>query len=264
MAYQKLGAILIQQGLITEEQLNRAIEAQKKDKGRIGEILVRLGFLSEEDIVSALATQLSLTYASSVESLIPDGNPELKQLIPEEFAKKYFVLPLKKTSTSLSCAVCDPLDLIMLDNLKKLTGSEINPVLATRSIIIKAIKNYYSMDRTDGGRASMLGEAVQDSYVQTPAEAAATATKATFHESAELSIDKLIQKAGEAPVIKLVDLIIRQAIDERASDIHIEPFENKIHLRYRIDGVLRDVSTDFHKEIYHALNSRIKLLAKLN
>lgn len=260
MTHQKLGEILIKQGLITPQQLNQVIDVQKREKGRIGEILIRLGILTEEDIMSALATQLSISYVKSADSLSPQADQELEKCVAEEFARKNLVLPLSKHLNSLSCALYDPLDLIMLDNLRKLTGLSINPVLSTKTELIKAITKFYSSDKNKDGRASMLGEAVQNSYSQ-PAET--QTTKPETHDSPELSIDKLIQKAGEAPVIKLVDLIIRQAIDERASDIHIEPFKDKINLRYRIDGILYQIPPPA-AHLMLPIVSRIKILSKLD
>ncbi len=260
MAHLKLGEILIKQGLITQQQLKQAIEVQKKEKGRLGEILIRLGILTEDDIIAALGTQLSLPYAQTADALIPQFDQELEKFISEEFAKKNLVLPLSKNMSSLTCAVSDPLDLIMLDNLKRLTGCTINPVLATRTELIKAINKFYSVDKGKDGKTSMLGDAVQDSYTQ---QSEIAPSKIEAAESAELSIDKLIQKAGEAPVIKLVDLIIRQAIDERASDIHIEPFKDKICLRYRIDGALYQIPPPA-AHLHLPIVSRIKILSKLD
>ena len=262
MAYLRLGEILVNQGLITEEQLNKAIEVQKKDKGRIGEVLIRLGFITEENMASALGTQLGIPYYSSenAELLRPQVDQELDKIIPQDFAQRHKVLPLAKHMNSLTCAVSDPLDLLLLDNLKRLTGCEINLVVATPSALQKAIMDFY-LGEGGEGRFSMLSEAVESSYVQPPEEGTTVIQKPS--ESAELSLDKLIAKAEEAPVIKLVDLIIRQAIDERASDIHIEPFDGKIHLRYRIDGKLYNIPPPA-PHLHLPIVSRVKILSKLD
>src|SRR3989338_4300339 len=131
MSYLKLGQLLLQQGLITEDQLNRAISIQKQDQGRIGEIFIKLGIIKEEDMVAALGKQLALPYASRGSGLLtPQSDQGLEGLVPKDFAQKNLVLPLSRNMNSLTCAVFDPLDLILIDNLKKMTGCEINLVIA--------------------------------------------------------------------------------------------------------------------------------------
>ncbi|MFH1359590.1 MAG: ATPase, T2SS/T4P/T4SS family [Candidatus Omnitrophota bacterium] len=259
MSYLKLGEILVKQGLITDDQLKQAIALQKKEGGRIGEIFIKLGIIKEEEMVSALAKQFSLPYASRKAGLLnPQADQELDVLVPKEFAQKNLVLPLSRNMNSLTCAVFDPLDLLMIDNLKKITGCEVNLVLATRSDIIHAIEDFYSTTHP-----SMLGEAVQNTYgVQMP-YLESQQTSILSQEETELSLDKLIARAEEAPVVKLVDLIIRQAIDERASDIHIEPYKDKINLRYRIDGSLYEIPPPA-RHLHLPIISRIKILSKLD
>lgn len=267
MAHFKLGEILLKQGLITEAQLKQAIDAQRQEKGRIGEVLVKLGFVREEDITSALGTQLGIPYSSANSDLLkPRDEQDLDKLIPQDFAQKNCVLPLSRNMNVLTCAVADPLDLMMLDNLKRLTSCQLNLVISTRSAILQAVNQYYTRNKKGGDlKGTLLNQAVESSYQpdtksdsqsNIPSESSSSAT-------AELSIDKLIAKAGEAPVIKLVDLILRQAIDERASDIHIEPYKDKIVLRYRIDGKLYQIPPPA-SHLQPAIVSRIKILAKLD
>lgn len=260
----KLGEILIQQGLITPEQLNRAIEAQHLQQGRVGEILIKLGMISEENLTAALGQQLGIPYYSSdkPELLTPKNDQSLEKLIPADFAKKNNVLPLSKHMNSITCAMSDPLDLLIQDNLHRITGCEINTVIATQSAIQKAINEFYYKEKSSSKQSSMLSQAVESSYIQQK-EKTGIQTQEVKEDSPELSLDKLIEKAEEAPVIKLVDLVIRQAIDERASDIHIEPFENKINLRYRIDGKLYEIPPP-SPHLHLAIVSRIKILAKLD
>jgi len=266
MSYLKLGEVLIEQGFITEEQLKAAISRQKAQKGGLlGEILIGQGVVTEEDLCNALGSQLNIPFYSSEnpELLRPQYNQGLEKLVPSEFAQKNYVLPISKHMNSLTCAVFDPLDLILVDNLRKITGYEINLIIATKSTINKAIATFYFKENKLEGKSSMLDQAVQKSYIKNQASSSFVTAAKDDALSAELSMDKLIQKAGEAPVIKLVDLIIRQAIDERASDIHIEPFDNKLQLRYRIDGNLYTIpppSAHLHLPIV----SRIKILSKLD
>ncbi|MFH0940651.1 MAG: type II secretion system ATPase GspE [Candidatus Omnitrophota bacterium] len=251
-AYLKLGEILIKEGIITQGQLDEVIKIQAKEGGRLGEILLKLGFATEEDVVIALGKQLNLPYVSMGAGLLkPSADQNLDSLISKEFAIKNLVLPLSKNMNSLTCAITDPLDIILIDNLRKMTNCEINPVVATKSEVLKAIDDFY-------GKRDILKAAVKDSYKTTD-----DFEPALEIEAEELSIDRLIARAEEAPVVKLVDLIIKQAIDERASDIHIEPFKEKISLRYRIDGVLHEIPPPA-KHLHLPIISRIKILAKLD
>jgi len=250
--YLKLGEILLKEGIITQKQLDEVIKVQAKEGGRFGEILLKLGFATEEDVVVALGKQLNLPYVSMGAGLLkPALDQNLDGAIPKEFAVKNAVLPLSKTMDSITCAITDPLDVILIDNLRKLVGCEINPVIATKSEILKAIEEFY-------GKRDILKAAVKDSYRTVddfrPVEE---------FQPEELSIDRLVARAEEAPVVKLVDLIIKQAIDERASDIHIEPYQDKISLRYRIDGVLHEIPPPA-RHLHLPIVSRVKILSKLD
>jgi type IV pilus assembly protein PilB len=250
--YLKLGEILIKEGIITQAQLDEVIKVQAKEGGRLGELLLKMGVATEEDIIVALGKQLNLPYVSMGAGLLkPAADQNLDHLVPKEFALKNLVLPLSKTLNSVTCAITDPLDVILIDNLRKMTSCEINPVIATKSEILKAIDDFY-------GKRDILKAAVKESYAATDDFGPAVEI-----EAEELSIDRLIARAEEAPVVKLVDLIIKQAIDERASDIHVEPFKDRISLRYRIDGVLHEIPPPA-KHLHLPIISRIKILSKLD
>ncbi len=250
--YKRIGDILISEGIITEAQLKEAIVIQEKEGGKLGEILIKLGHVDEKQIVIALSKQLNISYISAAsDKLKPIADQNLEQLIPREFAAKNIVLPLSRNLNSLTVAMFDPLDLILIDNLKKITGCEINPVVTTRSNIRKAIEDFY-------GKEKIFRDAIQ-SADQNNEESITEISS----EETDLSLDKIIAKAGEAPVVKLVDLIIRQAIDDNASDIHIEPRYGKLSLRYRIDGVLYDMPSP-SQALYLPIISRIKILSKMD
>jgi type IV pilus assembly protein PilB len=251
--YLKLGELLLKEGIITQAQLDQAISVQRQEGGRLGEIMVRLGILKEEQAVAALGKQLNIPYFSIGSELRPAVDQGLSDLISKDFAIKNNVLPLSRTLGSLTVAMFDPLDLILIDNLKKLTGCDINPVIATKSDISKAIEKFY-------GKSRAFEEAVEASYDIVSDEVVLGEAGVSDEE---LSLDKLIARAEEAPVVKLVDLIIRQAIDEHASDIHIEPFKDKISLRYRIDGKLYEIPPPT-KYLHLPIISRIKILSKLD
>jgi len=251
--YLRLGELLLKENFINQSQLEKAISVQRQEGGRLGEILVKLGMLKEDQLVIALGKQLKIPYYSLGSELKPALDQSLDSLIPKDFALKNTVLPLSVTLSSFTVAMFDPLDLILMDNLKKITGCEINPVIATRSDINKAIEKFY-------GKSKMFEEAVEASYSAVSDEVIFIGEEETDQE---LSLDKLIARAEEAPVVKLVDLIIRQAIDERASDIHIEPFKDKISLRYRVDGKLFEIPPPA-RHLHLPIISRIKILSKLD
>ena len=266
MARIRIGEILIKQGLLTESQLQEAVSLQKQHKGsRLGEILIQVGTIKEEDFAVALSTQLSVPFASFMSGLLkPKQEQNLEKLISYEFAKKNLVLPLSKNLNSLTCAIFDPLDFFVLDNLKILTGCNLNLIIATKTDITKAIDEFYVTGREAGERegGSILDQALQKSYTDLE-HTGKTEGKTAGSADSELSIDSLIAKAGEAPVVKLVDLVIRQAIDERASDIHIEPFKDRLEIRYRIDGVLYQIPPPA-AHLHLPIVSRIKILAKMD
>lgn len=247
----KLGEILIKEGLITEEQIEKALLVQKQEGLRLGDTLVKLGLVSEKDIVIALSKQLSIPYATYAKGLLrPSADQDLQGLIPEEYARRHTLLPLSKNLNSLTVAFVDPLDLITIDNLKRMTSCEINPIIAPKSDLTRAIDEFY-------GKEDLLKDVISDTY-------ALEEFKLEKGEREEdLSLDELIAKAEEAPVVKLVDLILMQAIKDRASDIHIEPFKDKINIRYRIDGVLYEIAPPA-KHLLSAIVSRIKILADLD
>ena len=247
----KLGQMLIKIGLLTAEQLSKAREIQRGTTKRIGEVLVELGLVSDLDIAMALSKQLGIPYATRTSGLLsPPKNPDLERLVPEDFARKHLVMPLSKHDHSLTVACVNPLDLIAMDNVRRLTGCEINPVVTPRSDLLQAIDVFY-------GQGSMLKEAVEQSYHLKDGEA-------QFEDIEEvLNLDRLKEAAEEAPVVRLVDLVIQQAIKERASDIHIEPFTDEVRLRYRIDGVLYEMLPP-SKRLHAAIISRIKILSMLD
>lgn len=247
----KLGQILLNEKIITEEELKKALEIQKKEGVKLGDLLVKLGLVSEKDIVVAIAKQLSIPYASYSKGLLkPAENQQLSKLVPEEFSRIHLLLPISKHLNSLTVAFVDPLDLITIDNLRHMTSCEINPIIAAKSDIQRAIDEFY-------GKEDLLKDAISGSYELEEFKAEKSS------EEEDLSLDELISKAEEAPIVKLVDLLLMQAIKDRASDIHIEPFKDKINIRYRIDGVLYEILPPA-RHLLPAIVSRIKILANLD
>jgi len=252
--YKRLGDILIVEGVITQDQLEEAVARQAKEGGKLGEILIKLNYVTEEQIVMALSKQLAIPYVSLASGkLTPAPDQNLENLIPYDFAIRNLLLPLSRSLNSLTVVMFNPLDLILLDNLKRLTTCEINSVIATKTDILKAIENFYGKDK-------MFRDAIESS---TSGENAEENLKEISSEETDLSLDKLIAQAEEAPVIKLVDLIIRQAIEEGASDIHLEPQHDKFVLRYRIDGILYEMPSP-STSLYLPIISRVKILSKMD
>ncbi|MDD3234011.1 MAG: ATPase, T2SS/T4P/T4SS family [Candidatus Omnitrophota bacterium] len=254
--YLRFGELLVKEGLISTNQLEKAISVQRQQGGRLGEILVEMGFIKEEDMMKVLGKQAGVPYfALGTGMLHPAVGQGLEKIISRDFALKNCVLPLSLTLNSLSVAMSDVTDIILLDNIKKLTGYEVKPVLATRSDIVRAIEEFY-------GKNAYLKEAIESSYSVTSSDSLMEDAAGSAGDD-ELSLDRLIARAEEAPVVKLVDLIIRQAIEEHASDIHIEPFKDRLSLRYRIDGRLYEIPPPA-KHLHLAIASRVKILSKLD
>ena len=254
---EKFGEILIKSGVVAPEQLAKALEVQRGTTKRIGEVLVELRLTTEMDIASALSRQLGIPFASSSSGLLaPRRGEGLEQLISEEFARQHLVLPLSRHMNALTVACVNPLDLITMDNLSRITRCQIHPIVTTKADLDQAIEHFY-------GKDSMFKEAIGASYELADSVAAPIHPGDWAAGEESLDLDRLKQAAEEAPVIRLVDLIIRQAIRERASDVHVEPFQSSIKLRYRIDGVLCEISPPA-RYLQPAIVSRIKILCKLD
>ncbi|MBI3682408.1 MAG: Flp pilus assembly complex ATPase component TadA [Acidobacteria bacterium] len=239
----RLGEMLIERKLITPEELDRALEIQKERGAResggekIGKILVDLGFLSMRDMLAALSDQLEVPL-SPIDGP-PLFIPETEALAPR-FLRQFKALPVGMADSTLRLAMADPLDVETIRAVESVTGLRVQTVLASEQEIVDAIDKYLGGERTS---------------VEGDAEAAAAAS--------EEDLEHLRDMASEAPVIRLVNALIAQAIEKRASDIHVEPFEKEFRIRFRVDGVLQPQDPP-PREMKAAIISRIKLMAKLN
>lgn len=253
----KLGELLIAEGLITKEQLQEALlrQRQRKERPLLGEILIELRFVKEKDMTVALAKQMGVIYASKEKGLLrPDNAEELVKIVPGEFARRHLVLPLYRHLNSLTVAFVNPLDVIVIDNLKELTGCEINPVITTKTEMIEALNDLY-------GKEDLLKRAISESYNVGDEELRSVTEDE--EEARAIDVHELMAEAEEAPVIKLVDLVVKDAIDHRASDIHIESFGGRASIRFRIDGHLFEMPPP-PSHIFPAILSRIKIVAKMD
>lgn len=235
-----LGSLLVQEGHITQEQLDQALAEQRRQSNtkRLGEILIGLRFLSENTLLATLARQLGCEIVD-LNAAPPD--PDVLRVVPSEFALRHQLLPLAQTDHMIRVAMADPLDIQSIDDLRLLTGFSVEAVLASPSDIRRAVEQFYM---------SQMLQDVQDQ------ERAAV-------EDDSLDVADLQKMAREELVIQMVNLILNQAIQDRASDIHIEPFERELRVRYRIDGVLHEQNAP-PKRFHPAIISRVKILSDMN
>ena len=235
--------ILLEKAIITKEQFNKALEESRKKGMPIGKVIVRSGMAAEEVYAQAVSEALDIPYVNLSNYII---DAETVKLIPETMAQKYKAIPIFKIGSSLTVAMADPKDIMAIDELSRRAKCGIEAALATESSILNAIDQYYKT-------ASSFDDVVKD-----------IDKESRLQESrVELDSKKLAEIAEEAPVIKLVNMIILQAVKDRASDIHIEPEEAKLVVRFRIDGILHEMFSP-PKHLEPALMSRIKVLSKMD
>ena len=245
----RLGDLLVKASLITNEQLVQALEHQKKSGGRLGSCLVNLGFISDEDVTTFLSRQYGVP---SINLSYFEVDPAVVKLVPEETAKRYEVIPLSRLGSALTIAMVDPTNVFAMDDIKFMTGFNVEPVVASESAIRQAIEKLYTQAPGDALQqltADFSGE--DDEAIELEAE------------EDELGNEELEKAAGEAPVVKLVNTILREALFRGASDIHMEPYEKEYRIRYRIDGVLQTVMSPPMK-MKDAITSRVKIMSKLD
>jgi type IV pilus assembly protein PilB len=250
----KLGDILLKENLISPEQLKQALEHQKANGGRLGGALVKLGFLSDDEVTVVLSHQYGVP---SINLAHFEVDPGVTKLIPMETALKFQVLPLSRVGTSLTLAMVDPTNVFAMDDIKFMTGFNIEPVVASETAIAEAIKkNYGSIEEQE--RKRELEEIV--SFID---ESQNDALELEAEDETTLNLEQLEKAAEEAPVIKLVNYFLTDAVKRGASDIHMEPYEKEYRVRYRIDGVLQTIMTPPNR-LRDAIISRVKIMSKLD
>lgn len=246
----RLGEMLVEGELITEQLLRHALEEQKKAGIKLGQYIIRSGMATETQIVDLLSRQLK------IEKYNPALYPldiQLAILIPVDKAQKYQVVPLRKTGRLLNVAMVDPLDIKALDAVEVLTGFEVEPVVCTEREVNQLISSLY-------GIQSSMGGVLQTLDIDTETEVTA---KADERSEEEINLSSLMDMAGEAPVVRLVNSIFAQAVREGASDIHISPMVNTMQIRFRIDGKLHDVPSP-PKSFSLPIIARLKILANMD
>ncbi|MBI2973074.1 MAG: Flp pilus assembly complex ATPase component TadA, partial [Armatimonadetes bacterium] len=240
-----LGQIMIDEGMITTEQLEKALKIQQRSGGHLGRILVEMNIISEQELAQALAIQWGLPVVELGAAAI---DPEVVKLVPQHLAHRHKVVAFEKTNRHLKLAIADPLNVVAIDDVRLVTGSAIEPVMAAEEDIVAAIGRYY-------GTGIDLDEALR--------QAVGPELEISEERAEDISVEMLRSLTEEAPVVRLVSLIINQAIGDGASDIHIEAQRRSLQVRYRIDGVLRDAMTP-PKSLQPAMISRIKIMANLD
>ncbi|OGR75446.1 MAG: hypothetical protein A2X32_13080 [Elusimicrobia bacterium GWC2_64_44] len=254
MAHKLLGEIMVAAKWITEDQLEKALRFQQQQGGLIGEALVKLRYASEEQVAQALAKQLGIIYASKENQILnPEKGQGLEKLIPEKFARDNAVVPLFIENNTLATALTDPTNIIMIDNIKLVSGMEITPFISTKAQILKVIDSFYA------AQGSLI-----DKVLDKAGEGGEASETDVVTSDGKLDLDKVIIGASKgAQSIKLVNAVIKQAISERCSDIHLEKYDEKVALRFRIDGTLYERSAP-QSDLFDAIISRVKILAKLD
>ena len=234
----QLGEILVEQGLVTPEQLDSALEEHTRVGKLLGRVLIDMGFIKENDLVRALAQQVGLEFVDLTEYRIEPWAPTL---LPENVARRYRALPIGERDGKLLVAMSDPANVYALDDIRIITGREIHALVATASDIEQALRKHSGLDQQVEGLA---------------AEAAQDTDEIGGLEDGEAA-------AAEAPIVKLVTAIMSQAVGDRASDIHIEPTEKDVRVRFRVDGVLHEVMHS-PKKIQSGLISRLKIMSDMD
>src|SRR5271168_4157140 len=246
---QRLGDLLVKEKVITPEQLEQATKLQKDSHTRLASALVKLGFLSDEDVTNFLSRQYGVP---AINLSYFEIDPAVVKLIPYETAKRYQILPLSRVGASLTIAMVDPTNVFAMDDIKFMTGFNIEPVVASESSIIEGIDKAYGTSKEE--ELEQVMQSMND---------AGEADVEVQGEEQELELKELEKAADEAPIVKLVNLVLTDAVKRGASDIHMEPYEKEFRVRFRIDGVLQSIMNPPLK-LKDAITSRLKIMAKLD
>jgi type IV pilus assembly protein PilB len=251
---ERIADALVEDGLLGANQVEELLEQQKKQGARLVKLIIEKAYVSEQDLAVCMGRVLNVTPINIARTSI---SPELVELLPRDTMHNHRVIPISRLENKLFLAMADPLNVLAIDDVKRITKLEITPLIASE----KAIAD--KLNVLDSAQSGSMEDIIQDAQKQKEAEAEADAVENIRDVVEDVSLDKLAASGEEAPVIKLANLIIVQAIKDRASDIHLEPFEKSMRLRYRVDGVLID-ATPPPKQMQLALASRFKIMSSLD
>ncbi len=252
---ERIADALIEDGLLTVAQVEELMERQKKEGTRFIKLVLEKAYVSEQDMTVSVGRVLNVPPINLARISIPN---DVADLLPREVAHNHKVVPVSRLDKKLFLAMADPLNVLAIDDVKRITRLEIAPMIASEKSIIDKLSNL------DAAKSGSMEDIILDAQKQKAAEDEDTDNIETVREVAEeVNLDQLAASSGEAPVIKLANIILVQAIKDRASDVHIEPFENTLRLRYRVDGVLTDAMPP-PKQMQLALASRFKIMSSLD
>ena len=261
----RIGELLLKEKRITPDQLQEALNYQKANGGKLGFNLVKLGFVKDEELTALLSKQYGVPSINLTQFEI---DPAVIKLIPAETAQKYQIIPLSRSGATLTIAMTDPTNVFAMDDIKFMTGYNVEPVVASETAVGDAITRYYALGETGGGGGSvglMGGASALEMAAKSIEEMSIAGADdvEVLQDMEEISAESLERQGGEAPVIKLVNVVLMSAIQKGASDIHIEPYEKEFRVRYRVDGILYNIMAPPMK-MRDAITSRIKIMAKLD
>jgi type IV pilus assembly protein PilB len=262
----RIGELLLKEKRITPEQLQEALTYQKGNGGKLGYNLVKLGFVKDEELTALLSKQYGVPSINLAQFEI---DPAVIKLIPAETAQKYQIIPLSRAGATLTIAMTDPTNVFAMDDIKFMTGYNVEPVVASETAVGDSIARYYAGSPKTGSVSSGGGSAGGSSALDLATKSieemqvAGAEDVEVLDDLEEISAESLEKQGAEAPVIKLVNIVLMSAIQKGASDIHIEPYEKEFRVRYRVDGILYNIMSPPMK-MRDAITSRIKIMAKLD
>jgi type IV pilus assembly protein PilB len=251
----QIGDLLVKENYITSDQLDAALRQQSQNGGRLGSILISLGFVDDDDITALLSRKYGVP---SINLAFYDIEPAVIKLIPIDVAQKYMVVPLSRVGNTLTVASTDPTNVMAQDDNKFMTGFNVEPVVASEASLTDALEKYYGTPHSIELRKvfEQIAQVDRENSFDLDLEAGA-------EEEEEVSLDELQRSSEDAPIVRLVNLILSDSLRKGASDIHLEPYEKDLRVRFRIDGILYNMMNPPLK-LRDALTSRIKIMAKLD
>ena len=259
----RIGELLLKEKRITPEQLQEALNYQRTNGGKLGFNLIKLGYVKDEEITALLSKQYGVPSIALTQFEI---DPAVVKLVPAETAQKYQIVPLSRAGATLTIAMTDPTNVFAMDDIKFMTGYNVEPVVASETAVIDAIAKYYGKSAPAEKNVVAPGASALELASRGLEEMQAlgdTADVEVLQEFEEISAEQLAKQGEEAPVIKLVNVILMSAIQKGASDIHIEPYEKELRVRYRVDGILYNIMSP-PMRYRDAITSRIKIMSKLD
>ena len=253
---ERIADALVEDGLLSQNQIEELLDRQKKEGARLVKLIIDKDkqYVSPDDLAVCMGRVLNV---SPINLARINLQPEVVELIPRDTAQNYKVVPVSRLENKLFLAMADPLNVLALDDIKRITKLEISPLIASEKAILD------KLNALDASKSGSMEDLIEDAQKHSEMDAESDTIEAVKESREEVNLDQLAASSEEAPVVKLANLIVLQAIKDRASDIHLEPFEKVMRLRYRIDGVLID-ATPPPKQMQLALASRFKIMSNLD